>query len=194
MIEGYGDRVVSLNDQVHEEHWKELENWLDRLEEKMFADKFSVDPKEWEATLAELTSSEGGRYLFPEVGQTKIRILLSPEREATMFYHPVATTYNDKVRTRYMLPVMLIGPITWEFKYAVVAKTVIQGILEILMQGEYDFLHPDKGHAVTITRTGEGLATRYSVMPSRSAVPVDYNEINWEKSLEDVANEFVAAS
>jgi len=199
MIEGYGDRVVSLNDQMHEEHWKELEHYLDSLEEKMNADKFNVDPKEWEATLSDFNSSEGGKYLFPEKGQTRVRLLLSPERDATMFYCPVVTEYTDDagkttIRNRYMFPCLVAdsrGDYNNDVKFAVVAKTVVAGILEILAQGEYKFLHPENGHAITINRTGDGLKTKYNVMPSKDPVPVDYLTLNWPQTLTEVAIEFV---
>ena len=198
MITGYGDRVVSLNDQMHEEHWKELENWIDRLEEKMNADKFSVDPKEWEATLSDYNSEEmGGKYLFPETGLTRVRLVLSPEREATQFYQPVATEFEGKINTRMMFPCLVAdarGNYTYEIKFAVVAKSVVQKILKILAMGEYDFLHPENGHAITINRTGSGLGTKYDVTPSKDPVYVDYLALEWPQTLTEVAVEFVTPS
>ena len=160
----------------------------------MNADKFKVDPKEWEETLKEVEASERGRYLFPEVGQTRVRLLVSPERIATMFYHPVVTTYFDKARTRFMFPV-LVADSDWnyqlEVKYAVMPKTVLKEILTILVGAEYELFHPSLGHGITINRTGEGLRTKYSVIPSREPVPIDYDQLEFEGILSDIAQEFM---
>ena len=159
--------------------------------------KYAVKAKEWEATLNEFNSQNDGPYLFPEVGNTKIRLLLSPEREPALFWQPVVTTYKDKIRTRHMIPCLVadtLGTYQYDLKLAVVAKTVLKGILTILAGGEYDLLHPEKGHGITIVREGEGLKTKYSVLPSKDPVPVDYDSIEFEGTLVDAGLEFEAVT
>jgi hypothetical protein len=159
-------------------------------------DQFKVETKQWEAALSELNST-GGKYLFPEVGRTKVRLLLSPEREPISFYQSVITVYHEKARTRYMMPVLVpdeTDHYNYEIKLLVAPKTVLQGILTILAAGDYDFLHPEIGHGITITRAGEGLKTKYTVMPSKDPVPVDYSSLEWEQDLATLAQEFEALS
>ena len=179
-MDDYGGYEVSIMEQIQDEDWKELEHWLDRLEDKMNADRFKADPKMWEAQMNEL-ETEGGTYLFPPKGYTKVRLLLAPEREIGQFYEPVLRSYQGKERLQHMMPVLVLNDQGFanEVKIMVVAKTVTQGILSILAQAEYDLLHPEAGHGITISRQGDGLKTKYSVMPTRDPVPVDYLTLNW---------------
>ena len=156
-------------------------------------DRYEVKGNQWEATLNTFNSENDGVYLFPEKGRTTVRLLLSPERNADMFWQPVVTYYNDKARTRHMIPVLVsdnLGTYHYDIKLMVVAKTVLQGILTILAGGEYDFLHPEKGHGITIVREGEGLGTKYSVLPTKDPVPVDYDAVEFEGTLIECAAEF----
>jgi len=191
-MDDYGGYELAVMDQQHEIDYNE---WLRHLEDKMNENQFSVDPKEWEAALNDLTAQDG-IYLFPEKGDTRVRLLKSPERAITLFYQPVVTTFHDKARTRYMIPVLAadhLGNYSYDIKYAVVAKTVVQGILELLSSG-YDLLSPDRGHGITIKRTGEGLGTRYTVIPSPDIVEVDYAELDFPMSLLEMADGFVEAT
>ena len=197
MVIGYGEYEVALMEDREEQRLIDQMEYL-LWEAQMAAnDKFNVEQSDWEAVLSEFESKEGGMYLFPEVGTTRVRILVSPEREPTQFWQPVVTTYAEKARTRHMIPLLVAdaqGTFQYEVKYAVVAKTVLKDILSILAAGEYDLLHPEKGHGVSIIRTGEGLGTRYSVMPSKNQIPIDYNAIEFPAALEDVAREFVKST
>ena len=159
--------------------------------------KYAVKTKQWEAALSEFLSKEGGKYLFPEVGKTKVRILLHPERDPLSFYQSIITVYHEKSRTRYMIPVLVadqMGVYHNDVKLAVVAKTVLKGIYTILAAGEYDLLHPENGHSIIIVREGEGLKTKYSVMPTKDPVPVDYENLEFEGTLTDAGLEFEAIS
>ena len=68
----------------------------------------------------------------------------------------------------------------------------MKGILNILAAGEYDLLHPENGHSIIITREGEGLKTKYSVMTTKDPVLVDYDYIEFEGTLLDEGLEFEA--
>ena len=190
---GYGDYQVDLMDHQQEINLEEYLDW----ELKMTTnDIFEVAKEQWQEELQDMERQERGRYLFPEKGETRLRLLVSPEINViTSFYAQVITTYFEKARTRYMIPVLAAddtGTYYYEVKYAVVAKTVLKEILSILAGGEYDLFHPETGHAVTINRTGEGLSTRYSVIPSKDPVPIDYDQIEFEGCLGDIADEFMA--
>jgi hypothetical protein len=193
-LNDYEDRL----DRDNEDWAVYYENKRDEqaIEEAVMAadnDRFTVGKEEWEEILAEIEKTEGGKYLFPEKGNTRIRILLYPERTATEFYQEVVTVFKDKARTRYMFPVLVADDnlnFTYEVRLAVVAKTVLQEIMKFFVAG-YDFLHPAEGLGLTIVRSGEGLGTKYSVIPSKSPIPVDYKAIEFEKTLSEVAEEFV---
>ena len=189
---GYGDYQVDLMDHQQEIDMKEYLDWEINMS---INDRFAIAKEQWQEELKDMERQERGRYLFPEKGETKVRLLLSPEINViTAFYAQVVTTYFEKARTRYMIPVLAadeLGTFYYEVKYAVVAKTVLKEILSILAGGEYDLFHPETGHAITINRTGDGLGTRYSVIPSKDPVPIDYAEIEFEGCLGDIADEFM---
>ena len=151
---------------------------------------YRVTEEVWNEKLNEVASSMNGAYLYPQVGQTRVRLMLAPEREPDEFYQEVKREFKGKTRTQYLIPVIMVDPNgTWstEIKIMCAAKTVLKGILTILASGEYDLLHPEEGHGLTIGRTGQGLNTEYSVLPSKSPVPVDYEFYTYEKSLLDYA-------
>ena len=160
------------------------------------AKKYTATKKQWEANLNALKATEGGLYVFPQGGQTKVRMLLSPEREIEDFYQPVLRMFKNNSTTRFMIPVLVIddsGNINNEIRYLVTAKTVIKAILTILSGGEYDLLHPENGHSIVINRTGEGLNTEYSVLPSKAPVAVDYEVLDFEHKLIDLTLEMEAS-
>jgi len=185
---GYGDREV---DMMHEIEDKEYLDWEGQMADN---ERFIVAKEKWEGKLNDLNTSEGGIYVFPQPGSTKCRILLSPEREPADFYTPVIRMFRGKTRTQFMMPVIVYENDTWseEPKYLVCAKTVMQGILELLVEG-YDLIHPRDGHGIVINRTGEGLQTKYNVLPSKNVIPVDYSQYAFEQELQAVVDELEAS-
>ena len=182
------DQMLDWQDTCYEEY-------LDFEEKIIMNDKFTVNKATWEEALNDLNTSARGQWLFPEKGRTKVRILLAPERDPVLFYEKVVTQYFEQPRTRFMFPCLVADDLdnyTYEVKYAVVAKTVIQSILNVLAGGGYDFLHPENGHGVIIIRDGDGLQTRYSALPTKDPIPVDYSAIEWEQELAQTAREFEA--
>ena len=123
-------------------------------------------------------------------------MLVAPEREAEDFYQPVLRMFKTNSKTQYMTPVLVQDEAgTWplEVKYLCMNKTVCQGVLNILATGEYDLLHPEAGHAVHINRTGEGFDTKYSVLPSKDSIKVDYSLLEFEKPLAEYAQDLEAS-
>jgi len=203
------DQMQDYEDLVYAEHILEKSDqdpFLDRLDRSMkrldeieviimAEKKYTVDVSKWEDKLKNLDNSSGGNYVFPQVGTTKVRLLVSPEREAEEFYEPVSRLFREQEKTQYMAPCIVFEDKTWnmDVKYLNMNKTVFKGILSIMAGGEYDLLSPDKGHAVQITRTGEGLKTQYTVLPSMQQVPVDYGMIEFEYELNEMARELEAS-
>lgn len=52
-------------------------------------------------------------------------------------------------------------------------KTIFDQILNTIMQNNLDITDLDKGHDITINRSGKGLTTRYTVTPQISATSAD---------------------
>ena len=177
------ERMQEYEDQCHEEY----EHYLDNLEAKMKEKRenpFEVDTKEWKDKMDTLEAESDGPYVFPKKGNTTVRLLLSPERDATDFWQPVITVYDNKARTRHMIPVLVED----EVKLLVTAKTVLEGMLNLLYNG-YDLLS-ENAVGVIISRTGDGLGTKYAVMPTPKPIPVAYDGIEWEGALLEAAQEF----
>ena len=59
---------------------------------------------------------------------------------------------------------------------------------------KYDLLHPQDGHSIDIVREGAGLGTKYSVLPTKAVVPVDYDNLEFEGTLLDESIEFETLS
>ena len=171
--------MQDYEDECHEEY----NQYLDSLEATML-DKFEVPAEEWKSKMDTLEASTDGIYVFPEKGQTTVRLLLSPERAATDFWQPVVTIYDNKARTRMMIPVLVDDQV----KLLVTAKTVLQGMLQLLYNG-YDLLS-ENAVGVIISRTGDGLGTKYTVMPTPKPIPVVYANIDFEGTLLEAATEF----
>ena len=155
------------------------------------ADKLNI----WEAILKDLDNSGTGIYVFPQPGITKVRLLVEPGREPEQFYVPVSRMFRDQEKTQYMAPCIIVEDGNWnmEVKFINMNITVFKGILAILAGGEYDLLDPEKGHGISITRTGEGMKTTYSVMPSKDPVPVAVDFLEFDKSLSEAAKELEAS-
>lgn len=143
-------------------------------------DRFTVTAKAAEAALKDI---DDGLYLFLDAGNTRVRLLLEPERVAEAFFKPVLRSYQGKERIQHMMHVLYEDKV----KIMCCPKTVTKAIFTIMAGGEYDLLHPDNGHEVIITRAGSGLSTKYSAIPGKDPFPVDYDTLEFEYKLADQA-------
>jgi hypothetical protein len=150
----------------------------------------------WTKVLNSLKTTS--RWVMPKNGRTKARLVLPDENDPRHFYEEVKNSYMGNVRSKYMVFALLFEGenVTPEMSTTVtplvVPKTVLKGIISLLAEG-YDLFGPD-GHGITVTRTGKGLNTSYSVLPSRK--PVDLPEdMAWpEESIEELADDFTETS
>ena len=150
----------------------------------------------FEEKLEAVKREMGGKYLYPQDGTTKVRMLLEPGRNPEDFFQLVLRQYQGKNHKKYMIPVYALGDNNeWdvEVRYFVVPVTVIKGMLEIMADGEYDLLDPKEGHAVAVKRRGQGFDTEYTVIPSKDPVEIQPDLIEWERDLEAQAKELEAA-
>lgn len=109
--------------------------------------------------------------IFPKDGKTLVRLIRKPK---SPFYIEVDSTYRQKTKVKYLM--MAYQPITKDgeelkVKGLLVAKTVFKAIVALLSEG-YDFFNPITGHGLTIIRSGTGLDTNYTVVPSAKEVPI----------------------
>ena len=152
---------------------------------------------QWGEILSSLSSSS--MYFRPKEGRTRVRLLLPKGEAPTKFYREVQTSYNGKVKPRYLVMALIFdgeGVSPEMAKTAtpmVIAKTVLKGIISLLVEG-YDLFDPEEGHGLTIIRTGQGLNTDYSVMPSQKPIPIPA-DITWPSDdFDTIAETFTQGS
>ena len=142
--------------------------------------------KKWQTLLDGMQS--GGAFLFPQEGKTRLRLVLPEGENMYHFYREVINSYG---RTKYLIVAIvpssddanLVRPI-------ILPKTPLQDILTILAEG-YELFSPEEGFGITITRTGSGLDSKYSVLPSPKPVPLDPEEFEWpDEDLDEFAELF----
>ena len=151
---------------------------------------------DWNEILNELKTT--GQWYRPKDGRTRVRLVLPEDTNPREFFKEVQSSYNGNIKTRYMvLGLILDGTgATEEMSTTVtpivIAKTVLKGIVSLLAEG-YELFGED-GHGVTINRSGQGLNTDYSILPSRK--PVDLpDDITWPtETFEEMAEQFSTQS
>lgn len=130
----------------------------------------------WGSLLEDLQAGGSANFIFAKKPRNRIRLIHDP---AQPYFVEVSSTFrrNGEVgntKTKYM--VLAIEPETDDedgpkVKGLIVSKTVFRQIVGLLAEG-YDFWDPEKGHGITINKTGTGLQTQYTVMPSQKSQPV----------------------
>lgn len=132
----------------------------------------------WEQLLEELQSGGSANFIFAKKPKNRIRLIRDPKQPV---FAEVSSTFRRQgvegtTKTKYMiLAVDLTAPEDDEevkVKGLIVSKTVFRSIVALITEG-YEFFDPTTGHGVTISKSGVGLQTQYSVMPSQKAQPLD---------------------
>ncbi len=151
---------------------------------------------DWGTILNQLNSAS--KWFRPKEGRTRLRLVLQKGDQPQQFYREVQSSFNGKVKSRFMvLALVLEGngakeEMTYTVTPVVLPKTVLKGLVSLLAEG-YDLFSPD-GHGVTLTRTGQGLDTDYSVMPSKNPVALPA-EIIWpDEPFDQLAESFTQGS
>lgn len=135
-----------------------------------------VESPDWGSILDSLQSEGGAGFIFPKGSRTRVRLL---QGEGQPAFVTVESTFTQgertTVKTKYLLPAIqpdADGDDADKVKGLIVPKTVFRAIAELANEG-WDLWSPDGGYGITIARSGTGLETKYSVMPSKNAVEVD---------------------
>lgn len=158
--------------------------------------KPAVNTNKWQQLLDQMAEKGGnGSVFFPKKGKTRIR--LAPIKGTDDdFFVETKSVYKGKARSKYLLSAMVISTDAGELNERWVNKVVpvlvpgavLKGILGLLAEG-YDLLSPE-GHGITIVKTGGGLETTYSVMPSQKPMELPDDVTYPEQSFEEIAEEY----
>jgi hypothetical protein len=122
----------------------------------------------WEDLRATLLGGGETQFLFLKAGRTPLRLLWPEDADAP--FVSVKAYYQGRVRQRWAAAAFRPQE-PQAIKAAILPKSVAQAILDLLIEG-YELFDMEKGHGITVIRTGLGLETSYNVVASRDPVPV----------------------
>jgi hypothetical protein len=95
-----------------------------------------------------------------------------------------AKTLN--VRTQFAMNIVVDG--SEEVKTWKCSAKILEKLIDLLPDEDWgDFTDPVTGYCIKVTRKGEGLQTRYDVVPSntKGALPAGWNELAHDLTVED---------
>jgi len=144
------------------------------------------DPSvKWQSLLDGMRS--GGAFVFPQEGKTRLRLILPEGEDLYHFYREVINSYG---RTKYLIMAVVISSDEPDVvRPVILPKTPLQDILTILAEG-YELFDIEEGFGLSITRTGSGLDSKYSVLPSPKAYPLS-DDLEWPpEDLDEFADLF----
>lgn len=128
--------------------------------------------------------SSSARFVFPK-SKHRIRLCEDPEENICL---PVQSEFQGKQKTKYLFLGYSADDNPPEWKGIVVPKTVARAILELTT--EFALFDSKKGHGVLITRSGEGLSSTYSVIPSREPKEIPPEMMNSRPKLQELCEEY----
>lgn len=154
----------------------------------------------WQSLLNQVsTAGAGGPFFYPKAGKTRIRLVSDPKGDdPDEFFRETVSLRYGKPKTKYVFLGEVLATDNGELgdRYSarvvpiVVSKTVIKSILGLLVEGYVllsDTEDDEDAHGITIIRSGTGLDTSYTVMPSRKPQGLSEN-VQWpDESLDDFA-------
>lgn len=136
-----------------------------------------ADSNIWTQVLSDLESKDSGEISYLKDGKTRVKLV--PEKgNDRQFFAEATRLWQGKPKQRFLVKGIIFKDDKDELKALVVTKTVLKGIVNLLAEG-YDLLGA-KGHGITIIKSGSGLETSYSVLPSPKPVetPSDIGELS----------------
>lgn len=139
----------------------------------------------WQSLLDGMKS--GGAFVFPQEGKTRLRLVLPEGEDMYHFFREVINSYG---RTKYLIMAVVISSDEPDVvRPVILPKTPLQDILTILAEG-YELFDIDGGFGLSVIRTGSGLDSKYSVLPSPKAFPLS-DELEWPpEDLDEFADQF----
>lgn len=141
----------------------------------MRAQKNQDEPQEpgqdWGELLDRLQRGGSESFLYTKQQRTRVRLVRKPGEP---YYAELATSYQGRAKTKFMILAVDMGAADDERKVKglILAKTPFKQIVALLTEG-YDLWDLEGGYGVTIMKSGAGLETQYSVMPSQKPLAVD---------------------
>ena len=138
---------------------------------KAKAPDYQGDPEKWQSLLNSMQS--GGDFVFIKEGKTRLRLILPPEAESVYeFFREVTNSYG---KLKYLvLGVVFYPEESTKVQPIILPKTAMTGILGALAEG-YDLFTPETGYGIAVSRTGSGINSEYSSLPSHQPQPISEN-------------------
>ncbi len=155
-------------------------------------------PKGWNSLLDQLSTN--ANFVRLKEGTTKVRLvqlpaMVSGEGGSFTFWGEAESEFRGRKKTRYVMAALVFEGSGAKPEMAkvvtplVVPKTVIKGILTLLAE-DYELFDKEKGHGLSLRRTGSGLDTDYSVLPSRKPVPLPADIVMPTITIDEMAEQF----
>lgn len=133
--------------------------------------KNKTDPEFWDKVLESLQGGDTN-FIFIKPGRTRVRLLRDKDGD---FFREVESTFRNRTRTKYMLlaysPDVEAEEGSSIVKGLLLSKTAFRGAVTLQAEG-YELFDPEEGYGLTIVRTGSGLDTDYTVLPSKKPILV----------------------
>ena len=142
----------------------------------------------WGEVLENLASGGSSAFIFPKGGRTKVRLLRRPDQDP---FTTITSEYQGREKEKYVILAINMADTESEeltVKGLVLPKTAFRSVVTLLNEG-YELFSPSEGSGLTIIRSGAGLDTSYSILPSQKPVAIDEALIDkaptWEKIHEE---------
>ena len=146
----------------------------------------------------------GGEFFRPQQGESKVRILTAAEPIGSHFKGkggpPGICTLGDdcgycrqNIKKTVKVWIYVLDREDETIKLGELPWSVFKQTGELGSNSEHGYkdLPP---YDLLITRTGEGMGTKYSVMPTKNPLSVDYDALEFESNLTDLKIEFEQAN
>lgn len=127
-----------------------------------------TDKNWWENALDRLSQSQN--LFFPQEGKNRFRLFWAEGRDE-LPYVEVTSYWQGKPRRRYMMMGYSPDDQTPIPRGIVLARTAFRSIIDLVSEG-YELFDPERGHGITIIRSGRGLDTSYTVIASMHPIPI----------------------
>lgn len=145
-------------------------------------------PMNWGDVLDKLQAGGSSNFIFCKQQRTRLRLVHKPGEP---YYTEVTSEFQGRKKTKFMVLAIDMGSEDEEQKVkgAILAKTPFRAIVSLLSEG-FNLWDPKDGFGVTVVKTGSGLETQYSVMPSQKVLPIDEELIEAAPTFEQLHEEY----
>lgn len=122
----------------------------------------------------------------------RIRVRLAPFEDPSQIFLPVKNIYRGKTSVKYVAKVLYLDAPenSSPYRALLLSKRDIRAIIQLQIEG-WEIFDAETGHALSITKTGEGQQSMVTVTPSPRPRPLNEEEL---ADLEEFDLEAAAAS